>query len=164
MKLSIVTVGFGSFIIISASFMNQAWRYLEEVAGRDNLVISCAALFLAFAIFVLADTIKSRRGFLRYFALSVILSLVFLFAWQQPLFDERMHVLEYGLLGWLASRDLGKYRVSFPHIFFALLFLLFISVLDEAFQWFLPYRVCDIKDVAVNLVSGTFGIILFLLR
>lgn len=164
MGLSKVTIGLGVFIIISASFMNQVWVFLEGAWGRDNVVIACTSLFAIFAIFVLANAIKSRRGFLTILLNLVILALVFVFAWQQPLFDERMHVLEYGFLGWLACHDLNKYRRSVGRILLAFLFVFLIGTLDEAFQLFLPYRTGDIKDVIVNAISGVFGIALFLIR
>ncbi|MDD2689349.1 MAG: VanZ family protein [Candidatus Omnitrophica bacterium] len=164
MELSKVTVGAGVFIIISASFMNQVWVFLEKVAGSDNLVIACASLFAIFSIFVLAHAIKSKRGFLMILLNLTILSLVFVFAWQQPPFDERMHVLEYGFLGWLTCCDLNKYKSSLVRILLAFLFVLLIGASDEAFQVFLPYRTGDIKDVIVNAVSGAFGITLFLVR
>jgi VanZ family protein len=99
-------------------------------------------------------------------AVIVILITSFLFGWQQPYFVEKMHVLEYGLLGWLAARDLRRNPRSniVLTILFSILFVLLIGSLDEGFQRLLPYRVGEIRDVITNVVSGSFGVILFLIK
>lgn len=78
---------------------------------------------------------------------------------------EKMHVLEYGILAWLAMRDLteGKRNLT-KSGFLAFVFIFIVACLDEGFQKLLPWRVCDIRDVLTNAISGMLGISLFLLR
>lgn len=92
----------------------------------------------------------------------VILSLAFIFAWWQPFFPEKAHTLEYGFLGWFAARDLSKDKNLVTFIPQAIFFVLLVGASDEIFQWFLPYRVGEVRDVVTNIIGGIFGISLFL--
>jgi len=66
---------------------------------------------------------------------------------------ERIHLLEYGLLGfmltgvlndrWRAGRSAGA------------------GYVDEAIQYFLPNRVYDLRDVGFNALAGFSGIVVF---
>ncbi|NQU94849.1 MAG: VanZ family protein [Candidatus Omnitrophica bacterium] len=92
------------------------------------------------------------------FALATVLILL------QTYFAERLHVIEYGLLGYLALRDFsgkGLRGTISDCIKPALLFVLWVSMLDEGFQWILPYRTGDIRDVITNMASGFLGVIQF---
>lgn len=164
--LSTLTIGWGIYIIISASFMRQVWEFLGKVIGDSNLRLLCILVSLLLGATILLYIIKYHFNIARLIANIIILTSGFLFAWRQPYFVEKMHVLEYGFLGWLAMRDLRR----FPRIntakrtLFSMLFVLIIGSLDEGFQKLLPYRVGEIRDVVTNLVSGTFGIILYLIK
>jgi VanZ family protein len=97
----------------------------------------------------------------------VVLALFYLglnFSWRQPYFVEKLHIFEYGFLGWLVTRDLNKKKISIKAILLSALFVLLVAGLDEGFQYFLPYRVCDIRDVITDGISGAFGIALCLLK
>jgi hypothetical protein len=71
---------------------------------------------------------------------------------------EQVHLLEYGLLGFLglrAARDGGfpaRWRLSFWGAAVPL-----AGLADELIQGLLPNRVFDWRDVAVNAVSGLLG-------
>ncbi len=76
---------------------------------------------------------------------------------------EKVHVIEYGLLGGLLYRAMRPRREegsSDP----ALLFLVFsiVSVagtLEEGVQWLVPRRTGDIRDVGINILSGLVGLL-----
>lgn len=164
--LSSLTIGLGIYIIISASFMQQVWKFLGRLIGQGNLQLTCIYGCGLLGLIIIFYVIKHHFHILRLFAVIVILVLGFLFAWRQPFFVEKMHVLEYGLLGWLAARDLRRNPRSniVLTIVFSMLFVTLIGSLDEGFQRLLPYRVGEIRDVITNVVSGSFGIILFLIK
>ncbi|MDH5184265.1 MAG: VanZ family protein [Gammaproteobacteria bacterium] len=61
-------------------------------------------------------------------------------------FEERIHFILFGLLGF-SSRQLFRY---FP----ALLLTYAVSGLDELWQWWLPDRVGDWRDVFMNMFAG----------
>ncbi len=71
---------------------------------------------------------------------------------------EAFHFVEYGLIGCLfygAWRPIGDGSV----IALPLLAGLLVGTLDEWFQWFVPFRVGEIRDVALNLVAVICGLL-----
>ncbi len=77
---------------------------------------------------------------------------------------ERIHVLEYGLLGWIcawAADGSGWWPARWPLII-GIAFL--IGLVDESIQAILPNRVGDIGDVLLNGISSGLGILLYLFK
>jgi len=164
-RLSGLTLGWAIFIILSASFMSQLWKFLSRLSGEDNLMLFCIVVIFIFATTVLIYIFKRQFSPIRLFAGITMLFLSFYFAWQQPYFVKRIHILEYSTLGLLTMRDYSKFSGIniLKKVLFSVLFILVIACLDEGFQWFLPYRVGDIEDVMTNLIGGSTGTALFLL-
>ena len=76
---------------------------------------------------------------------------------------ERIHILEYGLLGWLAGRDLIKTNKKTKGSILACLMIGMVGILDEVFQAVLPYRYFDMRDIMFNSLGGSWGIVLYIL-
>ena len=74
-----------------------------------------------------------------------------------PLPIERIHFIEYGILGWLVWRASGKGKRGFA---LSMGYILAISVLDEVIQGILPNRVYDIRDIWMNVTGGCIGLVL----
>lgn len=72
--------------------------------------------------------------------------------------EEKIHVVEYGLLGWLIGWSLFEPAFSINRIGFAILLGWTIGLCDEIIQYFLPNRVYDIRDVTLNGLSTTLGL------
>ena len=68
--------------------------------------------------------------------------------------EERLHFLLFGALGWLAPQIM-----ALP---WALLALLSLAVGDEVLQYFLPSRVGELRDVGVNVLAASGGLLLAL--
>ena len=68
--------------------------------------------------------------------------------------EERLHFLLFGALGWLAPQIM-----ALP---WALLTLLSLAIGDEVLQYFLPSRVGELRDVAVNVLAASGGLLLAL--
>lgn len=94
-------------------------------------------------------------------AIACIFILGYLFSMWQEYFSEKTHVLTYGLLGYLAMRDLSGEGEELKRIAAAVIFVSFISAMDETFQRILPYRYGELKDFITNIISGALGITLF---
>lgn len=155
-----LTIGLAVYIVISASFMLQFRNFLVKTFGGE--VIKSAFIFLFFltALFYIWHILRMKIP-----ASSIICSVfifvpAYLLISKQPYFTEKIHVLEYGILGYLALRDLlEKNKKIFKNILLAVSFISLIGILDETFQRFLPYRVGEIRDVATDIVSGLLGIV-----
>lgn len=74
-----------------------------------------------------------------------------------PLPVERIHFIEYGILGWLVWWAAGKRKWG---LITALGYIIAISILDEVIQGILPNRVYDIRDILMNVAGGGLGLAL----
>ncbi len=163
--ISKITIFFSLFIIFSSLFTRQLMEGFTGCYGEETFVILIGLILilagLAFLFFFLKDTPGLKKNLLLLVLLITGLGL----AWQMKLPQERIHILEFGLLGWFASRDLitknkkGTYGVGF-----AWLFVLTIGFFDELFQLFLPYRFWDLRDIMFNSLGGLWGIGLYYLK
>ena len=61
---------------------------------------------------------------------------------------ERVHFIQYGLLGLLVSR---AYKISsFKMLLVSGLLIVSVGLVDEIIQWYLPNRYGDIRDIVMN--------------
>lgn len=159
-RFSGITIGLGIYIVISASFMLQVRSFLIETFGDAAVKRAFFLLFFLVAALYVVYIIYKRLP-LYSIALSLfIFALAYLLILWQPFFSEKLHVLEYGILGYLALRDLSKRdKKALRNIIYAVGFVLLVTSLDEGFQYFLPYRVGEMRDVVTNIISGFLGIV-----
>ena len=162
-KLSKTTIGFALFIIISASFFRQVFNFLSNTIGTAGVSLILASLFIAGGVATFFQLWKLRPGLKRTLLFLGIMGLGFFYASQMGIMVERMHLIKYGLLGWLVSVDMVRHNKVLFGVSFSLFFCLFTSVIDEAFQWWLPYRVGDIRDIGFAGIGAIWGISLFLI-
>ncbi|MCM8791267.1 MAG: VanZ family protein [Candidatus Omnitrophica bacterium] len=164
-KLSALTIGWGVWIIASASFMLKVNEWLVARMGGGFLLamLGITASFVFLATFLYA--IRSGAGLIRAGAVISIFGLGFLLALRQEYLAEKTHIFTYGLLGFMAAANLvGSGPALLPKtVLLALCFVAFISALDETFQFFLPYRFGEMRDFATNMISGALGISLFII-
>lgn len=130
-------------------FLNLLYKAL----GREYLSIIVNSFLIIIAILVFYYFIK--RGITKtvMVVIPVILSLFWLFHLERP--EERIHFIEYGILGVLVFKALGK---GFKKIIIAILFILLTGTLDEIIQFILPNRVGDIRDIIFNVIGGSLGV------
>lgn len=82
-----------------------------------------------------------------------------------PFLDKILHAVEYAILGFLFARALRSLDKAFLRIKMisvtTLLFVLFYAISDEWHQSFVPGRDMSLGDVAVDIVGGLLGILIF---
>lgn len=162
MKLSKSSLIFSAYIVISASFMQQVWFALKRAFGLNTLLISFALLCFLIFFVILYKSIKSGLKIKKIILICIIYVSGLAFAWRQPFVPEKAHVLEYGILAWLALRSLSKDTPNILKcIFSTFIFVLVVGSLDEGFQKLLPWRVFELRDIATNVISGILGMLLF---
>ncbi|MEO8678511.1 MAG: VanZ family protein, partial [Vicinamibacterales bacterium] len=71
---------------------------------------------------------------------------------------ERVHLIEYGAIGWLFYRA-SKNANDLSSVILPVLAGLIAGTCDEWLQWFIPNRVGEARDVALNLVSVGCGLL-----
>ncbi len=131
--------------------------YIDIDAGRNSVVYSVGLILLLIFIGLLVYLIRTRasHSFYNYTALIVIMVIYGYFLkgmLEIPI--EAIHFLEYGFLGVLVYRAF-RHHIDDRLIFFtgtALITL--IGMGDEFFQWLLPNRSWDFRDIGFNSLSG----------
>lgn len=80
----------------------------------------------------------------------------------QFLIRKTTHVIEYGILGFLAARTFGgsKSQSGFSVAIWAWLFCAAFAALDEFHQSFVPSRESSLRDVGLDVLGASLGIAL----
>ncbi|MCK9603041.1 MAG: VanZ family protein [Candidatus Omnitrophica bacterium] len=165
MKLSKFSLFLGAYIIISAYFMNQVLNTWRITFGKNSIILSFILLSAWAMIATLYRSIKIKFNLIKIALICGICAAGFIFAWKQPYLSEKAHVLEYGLLGWLAMRDLAAHKTAISKsVLYTLIFVAIIALLDEGFQGLLPWRVYEARDIITNVLSGLLGTLLFIVK
>ncbi len=162
MHITKITSAFGIFIIFSSSFARQVMDFIKANAGEKvfiNLVGLCGVIV---TVCFLAFFLRKSPSFFKIAVFIAILAAGMILVWQLEIPEERIHVLEFSILGWLASRDLNKTKKSFKGFVFAFAFIILVGAVDEAFQAVLPYRYFQWRDIIFNIAGGGWGIFLYL--
>jgi Ca2+/Na+ antiporter len=140
-------------------------KFVGEHWGRAFfgylVVVVMAAAFLGI-LYLLIVRLKIHAAS-NYIWLAVCAALYLYFTlklWRNP--EEAVHFLEYGLLGFLLFR---AWRLTVPDKAVYLASFLtgtLVGTFDEIFQWFMPGRYWDIRDVGLNaLAVGLFQVALW---
>lgn len=155
----------GLGVVISAPFMGEIRRWIRlEFPGHFVAIVGGAVAIAAVAAVLWAILRIRERRLARYalVALSIVAAIGYA-RWSalgNPDSDvvERVHFVEYGLIAWLF------YRAWLPVGGFAVLALAFFSAatvgtFEEWFQWFIPARVGEVRDVLLNSAAIGCGLL-----
>ena len=123
----------------------------KELLNLLSLVLSIS-FFLMLSVWIYKEKYKAKQFIL---IISPLLLLTFL-SLSLDVWVERIHFIEYAVLGLLISRAVGV-RTLHGIISTGCLVTL-IGAVDEIIQWFLPNRVGDMRDVFMNSVGGLSGL------
>jgi hypothetical protein len=152
-------------VILWAPFVSEVRRWIRtEFPGHFVLIVGSAiALIIGGALLATLLRIRHRRA-LRYGALAaaVLIGVAYSlrYADGRPEIDvvERFHFVEFGLItllfyrAWRPLDDLSMFVLP------ALAGLL-VGTLEEWFQWFIPVRVGEVRDVFLNGAAITSGLL-----
>lgn len=163
MSLTLIVVGLAPFIGLLRDVLFETFA-TRAVKGLSVGFAMIGAALLLFAI----ARIRQRR-WLRYAGLMASAALVWVQAvgfeteLAQVNVAEKIHLLEYGLLALLLYRALLPTDDAPPadlRLFaLPLIWVTFAGTLDEAVQWLVETRTGEIRDVALNLLSGACGLL-----
>jgi hypothetical protein len=152
-------------VILSAPFVGQIRSWIRaQFPGHFVLVVgSIIALAIGGALLVTLLRIRERRA-LRYGALAAAVLIgggySVAFAQGRPDVDivERFHFVEFGIVTLLFYR---AWRPRDDWSIFVLPYLagLLVGTLEEWFQWFIPVRVGEMRDIFLNSVAILTGLL-----
>jgi hypothetical protein len=156
-------------IVATSPFMGQVRDVLLRSLGARFVLVLAVGLGAAVAAAVIGAALRIReprpaRRWLRLGGLGLALILlgiqVFGFGTGEPIVDaaERIHLLEYGLLGALFYRALRRFRDASVLPLTALAVAL-VGIADELVQWWTPVRTGDVRDVVLNAYAGLCGLL-----
>lgn len=152
-------------LVLSAPFVGQIRSAVKQAfPGQFLLIVGVViAIGVVAALAAAAWRIRDRR-LARYGAIAAsVLIAVGYSAWNATEFPEsnaveRFHFLQYGLITFLfyrAWRPLDDGAVLVLPVLAGLI----VGTVEEWLQWFIPARVGDIRDVALNLVAIVSGLL-----
>jgi len=134
-----------AFIKVLSSFISK------ELLNLLSLVLS-VSFFLLLSVWIYNKKYKVNQFLL---IISPLLLLTYL-SLSLDVWVERIHFIEYAVLGLLISRAVNVRTLH--GIISTCCLIILIGVVDEIIQWFLPNRVGDMRDVIMNSVGGLSGI------
>lgn len=140
-------------IYLSLPVMRSVLDFLYSSVGGEALDVAVnSALFGVAALTLLASLrLGARRSALIALPLLALAGLAYLL--EKP--EERVHFLEYGVLGFLLVRACAR---GGRGVAAALFLAVAAGAVDEFIQLLLPDRVGDMRDVAMNAGGGALGV------
>ena len=147
-------------IILSAPFIQQAFTAADGALGPyfRPAGIAATVLPIGIALAMAAVSIRDRR-LERYGALVASLAIGASYVVIDALsFAESFHFVEYGLLAWLFHRAWRTHGGA-AAILLPLFSGVMVGTLDEWFQWFIPIRAGEARDIVLNGVASGCGVL-----
>jgi hypothetical protein len=181
----VLLIGYVALIYSTLQFMPKVNSFFSSLLGRyfglvSNMALVTVILIVFVLIFNRKPTIKNPILFYAAMAL-IFASYLALLLFALPIVAEKMHLLEYGFLSYLALRAVqgaqgkigtvpeaskgplwGLSHFSSKQSLYVVLIVIIVGSLDELIQGFTPGRYCELRDVILNIVSGILG--LFVLK
>ena len=152
-------------VIFSAPYVQLAFAATHEAWPEQAtaITVGATAVPVAVALGFALLRIRDRRA-VRYGALASAVAIGASYARVSSLVGiETFHFVEYGLLGWLwyrAQSDVEGHRVEDASLLVVpLLSGAVVGTLDEFFQWFIPFRAGEARDVMLNVVGAGCGLL-----
>jgi hypothetical protein len=147
-------------IILSAPVVQQAFTAISRMF--PSIGLAATALPIAVAVAIAAARIRDRRR-LRLAALVLSLAIGGAYVLVDALTPaESFHFVEYGLLAFLFYRAVDRgagARADGSLLILPLLAGIATGVLDEWFQWFVPIRAGELRDIVLDAVASICGVL-----
>ena len=155
-RLWVIIIIYVLFIYVSLPFFPAFISTLRGFISKELLNLLSLVLSISFFL-LLSVWIYKKKYKLNQFILiiSPLLLLTYL-SLSLDVWVERIHFVEYAVLGLLISRAVNVRTLN--GIIYTGCLVTLIGAVDEIIQWFLPNRVGDMRDVIMNSVGGFSGL------
>ncbi|MEE4239917.1 MAG: VanZ family protein [Desulfopila sp.] len=147
------------FILGNTFVGRQIHQFLLTLGGKEIILGAIGAAAVCALALLARELVKMQLSLKLKPLVALLLAAVFA-AIMMPIPEETLHIVKYGGLGFLAQLLVYKEGVSSRT---AWIFVIAVSIFDEVVQHYLPYRVGDLRDVGLNIVSGLWGVSIILL-
>jgi VanZ family protein len=156
----------GAYSLLIYATLGLVRQVTNALRDRGLLRTTVAAAFAVAAIAVLSHLVRRRAPRRVWLALPLVAlgyALVYRFAVVAP--EERVHLIQYGLLALLIFLALGARAAASPapasllrRSVTAFLLTAALGWLDEIFQGLHPARVYDLRDVGLNAIAAALAL------
>ena len=148
------------WIIVIYSTLGVVRPICEYLRGRIPLSL---VINSALSIGLAATTVSFFRRLENWKPKNFILLIIVLVAYTIMMMrlsipEERIHLAEYGILGYLILRPLSRSLAGGPLYFLAWVLASLVGWGDEMIQYCLPNRYFQWSDVGLNVVSAGLGL------
>lgn len=159
----LLTIAIAVLILAYAPWARPLQKWLRTALGAAGMKYLMAGFFfLGGGILVLSARLW-RLPARNLLLPGVVFAAGLFYSFFLPLPEERIHLMQFGALGLLAYPSFkGNQTSRWRAVWLPFLFVFLVGVADEVFQWFLPDRVGDLRDVFFNAMGGAWGIVLYL--
>ncbi len=140
------------FIPSYAPVARRLSRFLKAHLGSRGFFLLMLFTSGTILAFIALDLRRRKTAKERMFFLLIMAILTALIFWLK-IPEEKIHVAEFALLGFLAAKYL-------PNRLFSIGLIPFTAFLDESFQYILPDRVFDVRDIVIDIVAGVLGFLI----
>jgi hypothetical protein len=147
-------------IVLSASYAQQAFLAIVErwPSHADTILLAATVVPAGIALALAVAHIRTNRV-RRYACLAAGLAVgVVYYVTMRPIVTEAFHFVEYGVLAALFVRA-WRHVGDWSSIARPLLAAAIVGALDEWYQWFIPFRAGELRDVGINCVAALGGVI-----
>ena len=158
-----VAIGAAALVILSAPFSQQVFLAVSNRWPGELRALAIAATVVpAAAALVLAATrIRTQRA-VRYLLLAFAAGIGGGYVLLNGVsFTEAFHLVEYGLVGLLFHRAV-RASDDGSVIWLPLVAGVIAGTADEFFQWFIPIRAGEARDIVLNAVAASCGLLVAL--
>lgn len=135
-KKWLIVIAYTVLILATLPWARQLWAIVGERNG----------FFIIIGLYA-ASIIRVRD--VRFISLLTVISIIIFKLIPLPI--ERIHFIEYGILGWLSYWAFG---------WKAIFYVITIGIIDELIQGILPDRFFDMRDIWMNVIGGGLGIMM----
>lgn len=146
-------------ILFMAAWGRAIQHYAEKFFGKQILISITLVFILAGAWMFYHTVFRIREQRLKRLVLFCIIASVYI--WRLATLHvqvERFHLIEYGLLAVLVSLGALHRNQGIAALGWGLAAAWLGGLCDEFFQWWLPARVGEWRDVVINIQSGVLGL------
>lgn len=154
--------GLGAGFIYATASVARSLQISVSRSGGDQFLTGGPALIIFALLAVSLWWLLFRKGDFRLPTLFLLTNLgiayYLMLSSLTAIPIERVHLIEYGLLSYLAYRCSKNYYSGFIAYALAALLVFDAGFIDEIIQHYLPDRVYDTRDVITNGLSGILGL------
>ena len=155
-KLWVLIVIYVLFICVSLPFFPAFISILRVFISKELLNLLSLVLSISFFLMLSVWIYKKKYKLYQFILIISPLLLLTYLSLSLDVWVERIHFIEYAVLGLLISRAVNVKTLQGIINLGCLISL--IGAVDEIIQWFLPNRVGDMRDVFMNSVGGLSGL------